>query len=115
GAGRRIPTPAADPSRSRAAIPARRPDAMKPPDARRRPQAFRLDETRLVAGEAEAQTRRPGERDFRLESQPDPYASATDPAESPEEALIEGAQRRGMLRRRLLGWAGLFWSALSGL
>jgi hypothetical protein len=33
----------------------------------------------------------------------------------PEEGAVEVAQKRGLLRRTLFSWGGLFWSAAAGL
>jgi putative membrane protein len=52
-----------------------------------------------------------------VETSPDAYeaeaqrSGALDPAEQ----AVEMAQRRGIIRRSLVSWAGLFWSALGGL
>lgn len=49
-----------------------------------------------------------------VEMTPDPYeleALALDP----DERAVEIAQQRGIVRRSLFSWGGLFWSALGGL
>jgi putative membrane protein len=67
---------------------------------------------------------RPRPRAFRLEEaviepQPDAFVSTGEaglPAVlDPEEGAIEAAQKRGVLRRTIVSWGGLFWSAASGL
>ncbi|GAC1562183.1 MAG: hypothetical protein NVS2B5_27000 [Beijerinckiaceae bacterium] len=52
-----------------------------------------------------------------IEPQPDAFLSevALPVALDPEEGAIEVAQKRGLLRRTLFSWGGLFWSAAGGL
>lgn len=71
----------------------------------RRPRAFRLDDGKVaLAADAE------------LEAQPDPYEREALASDQPvEEIAVEVAQQRGMARRALFSWGGLFWSALGGL
>ena len=82
-------------------------------DPRRRPRAVRLTPGPLPGFEDEAPrlARAPPPP---VEILPDPAAFAGLELE-PEERAIEVAQRRGIVRRSLVSWAGLFWSALSGL
>jgi putative membrane protein len=85
---------------------------------RPRPRAFRLDDAnvRLSDETAEAFRRHGGTV---IEPQPDAFSAAIDPALpavlDPEEGAIEVAQKRGLLRRTLVSWGGLFWSAAGGL
>ncbi|MDX7949686.1 TIGR01620 family protein [Lichenihabitans sp. Uapishka_5] len=82
-------------------------------DRRARPRAFRLDPQGQVAEAAMAQpVSKPPQ--IEIELQPDPYELK--PVALPvDEAVVEMAQRRGMLGWFRLGWGGLFWSALGGL
>jgi putative membrane protein len=54
-----------------------------------------------------------------IEPQPDVFLSSVDPSLpavlDSEEGAIEAAQKRGLLRRTLFSWGGLFWSAAGGL
>jgi putative membrane protein len=71
----------------------------------RRPRAFRLDTADAAAPPL-------------VETTPDFYAAEAEQAvaalDAPERA-VEMAQKRGVIRRSLLSWAGLFWSALGSL
>ena len=49
-----------------------------------------------------------------VEITPDPFAFEALALE-PEERAVETAQRRGIFRRSVFSWGGLFWSALGGL
>ncbi len=49
-----------------------------------------------------------------VEIMPDPYALEALELE-PEERAVAVAQARGVFRRSLLSWGGLFWTALGGL
>lgn len=98
-----------------------------PPAEPARPRAFRLaPEPAPAASEAAPPGERP--RAFRIEAgrgagtagvaiteQPDPYLAEADMAGDDAEAVVELAQRRGMLDRLRPSWPGLFWSALGGL
>jgi len=83
-----------------------------------RPRAFRLDDThvRLSDETADAFRKQGGTI---IEPQPDAFLSVTEPglpiALDTEEGAIEVAQKRGLLRRTFVSWAGLFWSAAGGL
>ena len=81
-------------------------------EARRRPRAVRLDTDAAPAANAQA-TRAEAAR-VAIELTPDPYV-LEGLAIEPEERAVEVAQARGMFRRSLLSWGGLFWSALGGL
>jgi putative membrane protein len=87
-------------------------------DKSARPRAFRLDDTHVRVSDETADAFRKHGGTI-IEPQPDAFLSA---AESglpitldAEEGAIEVAQKRGLLRRTLVSWAGLFWSAAGGL
>ena len=73
-----------------------------------KPRAFRLDEAGLVIDEDKAIA-----TPIVVEAQPDPYV--VEPSAMTQEAVVEQAERRGILARTLVSWSGLFWSALGGL
>ena len=87
------------------------------PDPRRRPRAVRLNPEPLPGfadldppprvAPARTQTQA-------VEFTPDPFAFDA-LAMEPDERAVETAQKRGIVRRSLLSWGGLFWSALGGL
>ncbi len=79
-------------------------------DMRRRPRAVRLT-PEIEAGAAGRIDAAPAPD---VEFPPDPFALEGLELE-PDERAVEVAQRRGIGRRSLLSWAGLFWSALGGL
>ncbi len=69
----------------------------------RRPRAFRLDNGATIATPA-------------VEPEPDFYEREAAEAAAPTgEAAVEDAQRQGMVRRTLISWGGLFWSAFVSL
>ncbi|MGE3248366.1 MAG: YcjF family protein [Beijerinckiaceae bacterium] len=69
----------------------------------RRPKVFRLDSS--GAGPAPV-----------IEEAPDAFAAEAAAKTDPEgDAAIVAAQKEGVVKRTLLSWAGLFWSALSSL
>lgn len=73
----------------------------------RRPRAFRLDSGAVVAEAGQPAA---------IDTEPDYYAREAEAlATGNTEAAVEVAQKDGMLRRSLLSWGGLFWSALSSL
>lgn len=76
---------------------------------RQRPRAFRLDDGALRV-EDEIHTASGAV----IAPAPDAFAPP-DATETDGEQAVEAAQRQGMLRRSLLSWGGLFWSALTGL
>lgn len=86
-----------------------------PPDIRRRPRAVRLKPEPLPGFED------PDERPSRSRQPPPQVEILPDPAAfaglelEPEEQAVETAQRRGIFRRTLFSWVGLFWSALGAL
>jgi len=82
-------------------------------EERLRPRAFRLDDPRL-ADPRLADAPHPV---LAIELTPDPFVevAAPDPGQDLGEAAVEIAQKRSILRRSLISWAGLFWSALGGL
>ncbi len=72
--------------------------------APRRPRAFRLDDANVAL-----------DAPVVIEPQPDHYeAEAARAAPDPDEAAVEVAQRRGLLRGRMT-WGGLFWWATGAL
>ncbi len=82
---------------------------------RPRPRAFRLDDDKVMIANGDLATA----AEFRktggavIAPGPDVFAEQAEPAS--DEMAIEIAQKRGLLRRALFTWGGLFWSALSGL
>jgi putative membrane protein len=89
-------------------------------DPPRRPRAIRMVPQPLPGFEDPAE-RVPRPEGFRMrldqppvEIMPDPFAMEGLEIE-PEERAVEIAQKRGIFRRSLLSWGGLFWSALGGL
>jgi putative membrane protein len=93
---------------------------MTEPERRPRPRAFRLDGDTVVppktAKEAQEQAR-PFATKF-IEPEEDPFANRRAGVEGDLEAdeqAVEEAQAGGLLRRFILSWGGVFWSALTGL
>jgi putative membrane protein len=88
------------------------------PEQRPRPRAFRLDgeNVRLHDDSGEAFRKQGGTV---IEPQSDVFLASADPALptvlDSDEGAIEAAQKRGLLRRTLFSWGGLFWSAAGGL
>lgn len=87
-------------------------------DQRARPRAFRLDNDKVLVADGDA----PAASEFRkaggvvIAPAPDAFAPDDEPAEpASDEQAVEIAQKRGLLKRALLSWGGLFWSALGGL
>lgn len=77
--------------------------------APRRPRAFRID-SGAVIGDTPAQPA------THVEAEPDYYErEAEQSVAASAEAVVENAQKQGMLRRSLLSWGGVFWSALTSL
>jgi putative membrane protein len=91
---------------------------MSIPEQRPRPRAFRLDDenVRLHDDSADAFRKQGGTV---IEPQSDVFLASADPALpavlDADEGAIEVAQKRGLLRRTLVSWGGLFWSAAGGL
>lgn len=90
-----------------------------PEDMRRRPRAVRLEpESTIGLKERPITSDAPGARlqagEAIVEITPDPFALDA-LAIDPEERAVETAQKRGIFRRSVLSWGGLFWSALGGL
>jgi putative membrane protein len=91
---------------------------MSMPEQRPRPRAFRLDgeNVRLHDDSGEAFRKQGGTV---IEPQSDVFLASADPALptvlDSDEGAIEAAQKRGLLRRTLFSWGGLFWSAAGGL
>ena len=80
-------------------------------ETRRRPRAVRLEP---LPGFQDESDRPPRAAPPPVEILPDPAVFAGFELE-PEERAVEVAQQRGIFRRTLVSWAGLFWSALGGL
>ena len=80
--------------------------------SRRRPRAVRLDPAPGPGRETELDTRRATAPP--VEITPDPFAFEALTLK-PEERAVEVAQRRGIFRRSIFSWGGLFWSGLGGL
>lgn len=79
-------------------------------DIRRRPRAVRIEPLPGFQDESDVpRAPRPP-----VEILPDPAVFSGLELE-PEERAVEVAQQRGIFRRSLISWAGLFWSALGGL
>ena len=82
------------------------------------PARFRLDDSARSSCRTPTPLRRPNSRSGGVVVAPTPDAFAPDgePAEpQSDEQAVEIAQQRGVLKRALLSWGGLFWSALGGL
>ncbi len=77
-------------------------------EERRRPRAVRIEMAQAEPGEAA-----PRAGLSTVEFIPDPFALA--PGPDAEERAVEKAQRRGIVRRSLVSWGGLFWSASASL
>jgi putative membrane protein len=88
------------------------------PDPRRRPRAVRLNPEPLPGfAELDPPSARPRPTPVPAQSvefTADPFAFEALALE-PEERAVEVAQKRGIFRRSLVSWGGLFWSALGGL
>jgi putative membrane protein len=90
---------------------------MSTSDNRPRPRAFRLDDASVRLSDETAETFRK-QGGTVIEPQPDAFGEAEMALPSvldPEESAVEVAQKRGLLRRTLISWGGLFWSAAGGL
>ncbi len=81
-----------------------------PESERRRPRAVRME----PVAQADAQRERPPAGNPTVELTADPFAFAA-LAPDADERAVETAQRRGIVRRSLFSWGGLFWSALGSL
>ncbi len=86
------------------------------PDPRRRPRAVRLTPEPLPGfAELDPPSVRPRPATAQnVEFTPDPFAFEALALE-PDEQAVETAQKRGIVRRSLVSWGGLFWSAASAL
>ena len=81
-------------------------DRVESHEERRRPRAVRIE---AQAGPGEA-----ARADLAMvEFMPDPFVIK--PEIDGEERAVEKAQRRGIIRRSLVSWGGLFWSASASL
>ena len=86
-------------------------------DPRRRPRAVRLTPEPVASPDDAGPSRRDRPQATvasAVEMLPDPFVIEALELE-PEERAVELAQRRGIFRRTMFSWAGLFWSALGGL
>ena len=80
-------------------------------DLKPRPQAFRLDDRRVVSEEQGASARAA----FTIEPEDDFFAAeAAEKGIDPSEEAVEVAQKSGIIRRSVLTWSTLLWSAASG-
>lgn len=70
--------------------------------APKRPRAFRLDDASMAHAPA-------------IEAAPDYYAQEAAQRVAPVEDAVAQAQKAGVVRRTLLSWGGLFWSAIAGV
>jgi putative membrane protein len=77
-----------------------------------KPRAFRLDDSRVVYTEV-GEPPPPDKGRVHVEAQADRFA-APQPAEQ-GEAAIDEAERGGVLKRSLVSWGGVLFSALGGL
>lgn len=87
-------------------------DTGQPGDLKRKPRAVRLTPRPLPGFEDEV-PRAPRPQPH-VEILPDPEVFAALAVE-PEERAVELAQKRGIFKRSVFSWGGLFWSALGGL
>jgi putative membrane protein len=86
-----------------------------PPEEKRRPRAFRLDELKLGAASAPDEVPR---GPVLIEQAEDAYEAEADAlvaAATSNEEAIEAAQEKGIVARTILSWGGLFWTAAGGL
>ncbi len=77
-------------------------------EERRRPRAVRIEAPTTELREAPSRAALAA-----IELTPDPFAIVPEP--DAEERAVEKAQRRGIVRRSLVSWSGLFWSASASL
>lgn len=77
-----------------------------PANANRRPKVFRLDQTGVAPVIEEAPDA--------YAAEPAAAASANTSTEEGDAAVVE-AQKLGVIKRTLMSWGGLFWSALTSL
>lgn len=90
---------------------------MNEPSEPRRPRAVRLKPEPLPGFDEappRAESRRAAPPPPAVEILPDAFPTEALTPE-PEERAVEIAQGRGIVRRSVLSWGGLFWSALGGL
>ncbi len=81
---------------------------------RRRPRAVRIEVAIPTAAAEHAAGREPPRSNPLVQLTSDPFAFEALTPDADERA-VERAQRRGIFRRSLLSWSGLFWSALGSL
>ena len=94
-------------------------------DPKNRPRAFRLESARSEPkAEAPQRTEKTDSRQGQtadetwIEATPDPFeaeAAASTSVGDITERAVEAAQEQGIVRRSLISWGGLFWSAAGGL
>lgn len=89
-------------------------DTGQPEDLKRKPRAVRLSPKPQPLPGFEDEAYRPPRPHPHVEILPDPDVFAALAVE-PEERAVELAQDRGIFRRSVFSWGGLFWSALGGL
>ncbi len=93
---------------------------MTDPQRRPRPRAFRLDGDKVVTPKTAPQSQEQA-KPFAtkvIEPEEDVFAGRLAGAEGgldADEQAVEEAQAGGLLRRFILSWSGVFWSALTGL
>lgn len=84
-----------------------------PPEQKRPPRAFRLDELNL----GPAEPMQPAFGPTLTEPTRDPFEMESEAlmAGAGDEEAIETAQKRGVIGRTFMSWTGIFWSAAVGL
>lgn len=91
-------------------------DFFEPPEHKRRPRAFRLDD--LEFGPRGSASEKPF-GPVVIEAARDPYEAEAEAAMEAgggaDEAAVEVAQKQGIVAHWLVSWTGVFWSALGGL
>ena len=111
--------PAAGPHRPAFKADAHQERLMTEAERRPRPRAFRLDGDTVVPPKAprEAQEQARPFATKVIEPDEDAFASraSVEGDLEADEQAVEEAQAGGLLRRVLLSWGGVFWSALTGL
>ncbi len=83
-------------------------------DSKLRPRAFRLDDGKVVLAETAAEVGANAGRVI-VDEVPDPFEADAEVAVTGDEAVVETAQKSGIVARIGLTWGGLFWSAVGGL
>jgi putative membrane protein len=93
---------------------------MTEPERRPRPRAFRLNGDQTVTPKTAAEAADEARKPFAHVIEPEDDVFAREVLEltdgfAGDEAAVEAAQNDGVLRRYMLSWGGMFWSALSGI